>query len=173
MAIYTVHAPQNPDGASIAPGGIVFVKEGFCWPALFIPLIWAIYRRLWLVVLFLLAAVLVLSGLSTAGGGSAVTVLYVLARVYVAFEANGLRRWTLDRNGYAFLGVVEGRRLEEAERRFFSEWEPGLPTGELAPAPMIGGGAAGVSAQPGPAKWGSSRRHPEVVGLFPTRGPGT
>ncbi len=173
MAIYTVHAPQKPDGASVTPGEIVFVKEGFCWPALFIPVIWAIYRRLWLVVLFLLAAFLVLNGLAMAGGGAAVTVLYILGRFYVALEANGLRRWTLDRNGYAFLGVVEGRRLEEAERRFFGEWEPGLPTGELSPPPMIGGAAPAGGTSSAAAGWGSSRREPHVVGLFPTRGPGT
>ena len=172
MAIYTVHAPQKPDGASVAPGEIVFVKEGFCWPALFIPVIWAIYRRLWLVVLILLAALLVLSGLGAAGGGSAVTVLYLLGRLLVGLEANGLRRWTLDRNGYAFLGVVEGQRLEEAERRFFSGWEPGLPTGELAPPPGIRGAAPTGGAQPAPAPWKSSHRDPEVVGLFPTRGSG-
>jgi len=172
MAIYTVHAPQKPDGASVAPGEIVFVKDGFCWPALFIPLIWSIYRRLWLVVLFLLAAFLLLNGLAVAGGGSAVTVLYILGRLYVALEANGFRRWTLDRNGYAFLAVVEGRTLEEAERRFFGEGEPGGPTGELAPPPMIRGAAPAGGAPPAPARWGSSHRDPEVVGLFPTRGSG-
>ena len=63
MAIYTIHAPsagRRPDD----PTAFVAIKDGFCWPALFIPLVWTVYRRLWVVlclaILGLVIAVLAL-----------------------------------------------------------------------------------------------------------------
>ena len=38
MAIYTVLAPKVRDGEPLPdPMAVVFVKEGFSWPALFFP----------------------------------------------------------------------------------------------------------------------------------------
>lgn len=115
MAFYTVLAP--PDSDPIATGDVVFVKDGFNWPALFFPLIWSVYRRQWLVLLLLLAAILIL----VLVGGTVGWALYLLGRLWFALEANGLRRWTLERNGHRMLDVTEGRTIEQAERRFFAE----------------------------------------------------
>lgn len=50
MAIYTVHAPPVRAGAEEPdPLRFAFVKEGWCWPALFFALPWLLFRRMWLV----------------------------------------------------------------------------------------------------------------------------
>lgn len=166
MALYTIHAPAPDEGAATAPADLVFVKEGYCWPALLIPLVWTLYRRLWLVVLLLLAALLAFVAVAGALGQAALAI-YLLGRVFYGLEANGLRRWTLERKGYSLIGVAEGRTLSEAERRFFTEWEddglsyhtPVAATPETD-APFIRRPASRPPAPIGP----------EVVGLFPTSG---
>ncbi|WP_421725353.1 DUF2628 domain-containing protein [Bauldia sp.] len=158
MAFYTVLVP--PDTSETATDSLIFVKEGFCWPALFVPLIWSIYCRQWLILLFLLAAVLVLVAI----GGTVATVVYWLGRVWFALEANGLRRWTLERNGHRTIAVVEGRTQDEAERRYFEEIElhvePADPTADDPPAPS---GWEPVTKTPPEER--------PVVGLFPSPNP--
>ena len=138
MTVYTVHAPMKADGVAVDPGELVFVKEGFSWPALLIPPVWLIYRRLWLALLIWLVAVIVLGALAGFAGTDASTVVLVLFAFWFALEANGFRRWTLERRRHALVGVVEGRTLEEAERRFFGE--PWLADERRGIASTVAGG---------------------------------
>ena len=164
MAIYTVLAPKARDGENardVDPMAIVFVKEGVSWPALFVAGPWLIYRRMWLV----LAAYLVLAiGVSAIGrqfGGSIPGIILIAIHLLFALEANELRRWTLLRRGYAFLGVTEGRGLEAAEIRYFASLE--APATELPDSPP----------PPAPRKFGPvqpSAEAGDVVGLFPAPG---
>ena len=59
--------------------------------------------------------------------------------------------------GYRFVGIAEGRNVEEAEVRFFARWEPpaAMP-GPAAPPPV-----PPLATIPAPA------HDPGVVGLFP------
>jgi hypothetical protein len=163
MALYTVHAPKKADGAAVEPAELIFIKDGFCWPALFIPVIWLIYRRLWLTLLIYLVALFVLGTLAGLAGTTASTLVMVLFAFYFALEANGLRRWTVERRRHALIGLVEGRNRDEAEVRFFTEWpvpaEAGAPPAVAPPPP---------SAPSAP--WKSGRNEPEIVGLFPSPG---
>jgi Protein of unknown function (DUF2628) len=128
MRVYTVHIhPRRRD----MDRDIVLVKEGFCWPALFFSVLWAIWNGLWLVALlfFVLEAglglafdIFLIGPLSRVG-------LSLLLAVAIGFIANDLRRWTLSRRGYQSAGAVVERDLIAAERRFF-ENNPGL-TAEL------------------------------------------
>ena len=128
MRVYTVHIHprrREPDR------DIVLVKEGFCWPALFFSVLWAIWNGLWLVALLFL---LLEAGLGLAFdifliGPLSQVALSVLLAVAIGFVANDLRRWTLSRRGYQGAGAVVERDLIAAERRFF-ENNPGL-TAEL------------------------------------------
>jgi hypothetical protein len=158
MSIYTVLAPP-PRPGEIAPDplSLVFVKEGFCWPALLIPEIWLIFRQLWLVLLLDIVAVVAV-GVILSQVGPAVAFILVPARLLLALEGNGLRRWTYYRHGYRLAGVVEGRRLWEAELRFFLEWVPETSPSTPPSAP-----------QPPPPK-APSPEAGEVVGLFPAPG---
>jgi hypothetical protein len=163
MSIYTVLSPRKPDSAP-DPTAFVFVKDGFCWPALFIPGVWMIFRRLWLVLALYLAAAILFGLFAGMVEGIAPFALYLLARFLVALEANGLRRWTLERRGFALIDVVEARNAREAEIRFFADWE----TEPQEPVPSI------VPQAPAkPVAWQPSAEAGEVVGLFPAPGGAT
>ena len=128
MRVYTVHIhPRRRD----MDRDIILVKEGFCWPALFFSVLWAIWNGLWLVaLLFLLleAALSLLIDIFPIGPWTQVALSLLLA-VAIGSVANDLRRWTLSRRGYRGAGAVVERDLVAAERRFF-ESNPGL-TAEL------------------------------------------
>ena len=125
MRFYTVHEKVGPAGPD-ADADVVLVKEGFCWPALFFGLIWALYQRLWLVALsvfLLLAGTGVTQILFRGGEWYAVPGMVVLALVLGA-EGNNLRRHFLEGKGYAFTTVVVGRDRSEAEMRLFTALGP-------------------------------------------------
>jgi hypothetical protein len=171
MALYTIYAPAKPEGAATGPADLVFIKDGFCWPALFIPLVWMLYRRLWLVLLIYVVAVFCLGTLAAVAGEMASTLVLILFAFYFALEANGLRRWTIERRRHALIGVVEGRNLGEAERRFFMEWPAkadldGAATPRAPPAPPT------PAASPMPPSLLPRPGEPEIVGLFPAPGRG-
>lgn len=139
MRSYTVHHRHSLRYDILAaPEETEFVKEGFCWPALFVPFLWLIYRRLWLVFLAYLALTLFISALAKAQGvpepwasfaGYAINLL-------LAFFANDLRRARLAARGLRFVGVSFGRSLDEAEHRFFTRLAAGEePFKDLVPAP--------------------------------------
>ncbi len=174
MAIYTVFAPPARDDETTSfdsdPLGFVFVKERFCWPALFFGGLWLIYRRQWLVLIGYIVVSLVISAVGTRIGGPFPGVLIVALHVLFALEANELRRWTLGRNGYRLIGIAEGRNVEEAEIRFFTEREahdagapPAPPARPAAPPP-----APRKPYDPGPQT--PSVEAGDVVGLFPAPG---
>jgi hypothetical protein len=159
MALFTVHAPRTADGAEADPSDLVFVKDGFCWPALFIPVVWLVYRGLWLTLLLYVVALVGLSFVAGLAGSDASTAVIVLFAFWFALEANGLRRWTLERHRYDLAGVVEGRTREEAERRYFAEVMDETVAAPAAATPPPA--APTLPAPPAP------KRNPGIVGLFP------
>jgi len=177
MTLYTVHAPRGPEGAAPDPAGLVFVKDGFCWPALFIPLVWLVWRRLWLVLLFYVVGALALSTVSGLAGGTASLLVMLLFALWFALEANGLRRWTLERTGRPIVGVVEGETLLAAERRWFAAADgppPAVrPAASPRPAPSAppsATAAAKISPPPPPPPPPPRSAEPGIVGLFPSPG---
>ena len=163
MPLYIVLAPPTPsDSIEADPVEYVFVKDGFCWPCLFVPTLWLIFRRLWLVLLLYLVAVALLVAATRFIGGPIPALLFVFFRFYFALEANGIRRWQLLRRGYRILGVAEGRRVADAEVRFF--YELTFPRFDFRQPPpgrlqAVMGETRGPSAESG-----------EVVGFFPVPG---
>ena len=169
MPLYTVLAPPPKAGESQPdPLDFVFVKEGFCWPALFIPELWLLYRRMWLVFLLYLAIALGLSVVADTVGGPLPWVALALAHLLFALEGNALRRWKLTGRGYEFVGVADGRR-SAAELRFFSDWQPPAAPAEPPPPPASGARSTLVTVPrlppPSPAP---SAEGGDVVGLFPS-----
>jgi hypothetical protein len=130
MRIYTVHEPPFwiVDNEALPGENAVFIREGFNWFALLLPLVWALWHRLWLVALGLLAAVAALSVIvELAGLGEWLEGLLGAAfAMIIGFEANDLRRLTLARRSWSPRGVVAGRGLGEAERRYFAQPRAGL-----------------------------------------------
>jgi hypothetical protein len=166
VTLYTVNAPPPRDGTTADPADLVFIKDGFCWPALFFPEIWLIVRRLWLVLILYVVVAVALIALSRVMSGDWPGLLIVLARFLFALEANGLRRWTLERHGYRLVGVAEGRGLEEAELRFFSEWSEGA-SAPKAETPMV---PPPPPSPPPQQPWQPTPEDGGVVGMFPTAG---
>ena len=168
MAIYTVLVPGSAEAES-DPMAAVFVKEGFCWPALFFALPWLIFRQLWWVLAGYIVVVAVVGvigdQLGDAFTGPALVVLHFL----FALEANELRRWTLRRHGYRLTAVVEGRGIEEAEIRYFAGLsaraasdvpdQPTPPPPAPPPPTLRPLGPIAPSAEAG-----------DVIGLFPAPG---
>lgn len=117
MRIYTVH---HAPGTALDGDGLVLAKEGFCWPALFVPFLWLLYHKLW----WEAAGYLVLGalfGFLMEGLGLGVTGELITGLIYniaVAGLANDVWRASLKRRGYVLQSVIAARNLEEAELRF-------------------------------------------------------
>jgi hypothetical protein len=116
---YTVHVR----GRGRADADVVFVKDGFSWPAFFFTLIWALWHRLWMFALIVAASgfaiaivseLLLLDPVTDAAIGLAWSVL-------VGFEANDARRRALERRDFDTEDVVLGQTLAQAEHSFFQK----------------------------------------------------
>ncbi len=155
MASFSVfEPPATQPGSFEAADASAFVKDGFCWPALFVPPVWLIWRRMWLVFLCWLAASVAMSVAAARLGLMDCVVLGIeaLFAVWFALEANAFRRWTLTRKGWRFAGIATGVDLVDAEHRFFARAR------SVALPPARRDVAAAPSA-PRPAE--------PVIGLFP------
>lgn len=125
MAVYTFHVP---DGAMPGDRGALeraaVVRDGFSWGALIFQLLWCLWNGLWLVALaFLLLSLGLGLALGYAGVPDGTSALIgVLLALLFAWEANNLRRLTLERRGLPVRGVVVADSAGEAERRAFANW---------------------------------------------------
>ncbi len=135
MLTFTVHEPPHPPADRVDRAeSLVFVKDGFAWLAALFSPIWLLVHRLW----WPLLGYIVFSGLlellrwSGYVDSDWITLAMIGAHLLIGFEADTLRRWSLDRNGWHTLGSVSGRNLAECERRFYEGWLPGQPL--IAPA---------------------------------------
>lgn len=143
MRLYTVQ--HRPNAGDVDPD-IVLIKEGFCWPALFMPLLWLLYHRQFWGLLAYLALSGVLSVLTWGVGMDNITALAlsVVLSLAVAAQANDWRRWRLGAGGYQLASVVAAGNLRQAEVIFFhtrwrnTETAPATPARPFAPLPASG-----------------------------------
>ena len=152
MRSYSVHGrPDEP------PERFAFVKDGFSWPALFVPLLWLLWHRLWLTLVGYVIFILVVAWTGRLIDDDMATLVAILGSILFALEANNIRRLSLEGSGRRELGVGAGRNLEEAELRFFDRWSgqtPAMRT-ETAGRPM------------GPPQPRSTGGEEPVLGSFP------
>ena len=164
MTAFAVYEPpREAPGLLERADNLAFVKDGFSWPALFVPLLWLIYHRMWIELVVLLAVSL---GLQWAFGtdpqGQTLAAWASLAvGVLFAFEANDLRSSALERRGYRLAGVASGRDRTEAERAFFTAW---LPQQHAKPEKLAERGHEKLSEA---AVSHARSEGEEVIGLFP------
>ena len=164
MTTYTVHhRARAADEILQRSDETVFIKEGISWPALFIPFLWLIYHRLWIALAGYVALIIAIgiAALALSLSDVITNVLSLGTNVLLAFEGNNLRRWTLRLKGHQDVGVVIGRPMIEAERRFFQSLvdhggtapDPGPVPAEkpVQVATALGGdsGPAGLFPAPG------------------------
>ncbi len=130
MLTFTVHEPPDPPADRVDRAeSLVFIKDGFSWAAALFAPIWLIAHRLWwpLIGFILLSGsfdvIKRVSDIDARWTGLAIVTLSLL----VGFEADTLRRWSLERRGWRMLGSVTGKNAAECERRFFESWLPSQP----------------------------------------------
>jgi Protein of unknown function (DUF2628) len=132
MRVYTVH--ENP--SLFDDRRIVLVKEGFSWPVFFLTLfalptvVWAIYRQVWLGLLFYFIGLVALGVIELmVGAAQPATGLFSLVyALLIAAEANDWRRRSMAGRGYREVAVVIGENLDDAEQRYFTLSPPPSPT---------------------------------------------
>lgn len=134
MKTFTVHLRR---GGLVPDRDVAVIKEGFCWPAFVVSVLWAVWHRLWLVALGFLAAELGLSAFLVTLGADWKTELVASLglAILIGAVANDLRRWTLGRHGFIHSDVVTGVDGDAAERRFY-ERNPRLAA-ELAAGSVL------------------------------------
>lgn len=117
MRYYSVHAPEDgPDSLE----QFLFVKDGFSWPALFVPILWILWHRLWLTLVWYVVFVLVVAWAVRLLGNDAATGIAVLGALLFALEANNMRRHSLETRDWDEVGSSFGKDITEAEARFFA-----------------------------------------------------
>ena len=119
MRYYTVQ--QRPGWDTGTDPDVVLIKEGFCWPALFAPLLWLICRLQFLGLLAYLSATAVLSAVVKYTGMEPLLglLLSVVLSLLVASLANDWRRWRLAAKGYELVAIAAADNLRQAEQKFF------------------------------------------------------
>jgi Protein of unknown function (DUF2628) len=163
MPTYTVHEPPPRKGESAEPERFLFVRDGFHFWAFALAPLWLLARRLWLAFVLYVVVMMAVEGALTFFGvpATAKTIAGLLIALLVGLEAATLRRWKLDRRRWTMLGFVVGDDLEDAERRFYSEWATRKPAVKTPPPaeqkysmPVRRGAPTGT----------------DVIGLFPEPG---
>jgi hypothetical protein len=139
MRTFTVHEPPGAGADRLERAEeLVFVEDGFSWAAALLAPFWLIANRLWLplvayVVAFaILQALIWLLGIPQQLAGWLMIAMHAL----IGFEADSIRRWALGRRGWRMVGSVNGRTIEDCERRFLDGW---LAGDTLAPAVSVAG----------------------------------
>lgn len=129
MRSYTVHRKRKTIGKPLAEAeATVFVRDGFSWPALLVPVLWPLYHRMWLATLGYIAVLTgAVAGLAAAGMPGLVTTVCGLSVHYLfAAEAHSLERWSLARRGYDIVAIIVAPTRDEAELRYFRDWHAAI-----------------------------------------------
>ena len=118
MKIYTAHIKPGTPGAGERP---VLLREGFNYYAFFFTWIWALYQRLWLQVVLILAfqfLVAMLMKAQTFTPASCVLMQFAF-QLLVAWQANDWVRTRLTRRGYIMADVAAAESRLRAEQHYF------------------------------------------------------
>lgn len=133
--IYSIHLPPPYSARGAEPEA---VKEGFCFVAFLLNVIWALANRLWVQAAILFGLMAVLSGIGALIGlnvlGQAILILAVMA--WAGMEGNDWQRAALNRRGWREAGIIAAESEDAALRRFgdLSALGPG-PAVPSTPAP--------------------------------------
>ncbi len=142
MKTFTVHHPSDtPAGVLEAPEKAVFLKEGAAWVALFVPFFWALFHRMWIVAVLILAAAMTFGTIAQWLHLSAFVTFTIssLINFLIALEGNELRRWTLERKGHVLIGIVSANNLADCEQIFFERLVRETETANQRIAPVKSG----------------------------------
>ncbi len=118
MKIYTVHIKPGAENAAQPP---LFVREGFNWLAFLLTGFWALYHRLWLPLLLILAfnGTLIAAGNEQLLSRFSLLAVHMGFQVIVGFAANDWLRAKLARSGYIMADITAADSRLRAEQRYF------------------------------------------------------
>lgn len=128
MNLYTVHYPQTAENSLTGMAqDVVLVKEGFNWSAFFLPTMWFLAKKMWIVfAIYLAVQAIVVSVVYWAELPTAVlTIIKITGNIILGFEGNNLHRWSLARARFNEHETVAARDIVAAEHRFFSSLTTG------------------------------------------------
>ncbi len=165
MTVYSVYEPPS-EATDLAERAdkLAFVKEGFSWPALLVPLLWLLYYRMWIefiVLALVYVALQVVFGTDAQGQALSAWASFAIG-VLFAFEANDLRA-----------AVARAARLPARGRgeRARPDRRRAIVLHRLAAAAGKRGTRAGARRGASSRGRGSRRAQrgegEEVIGLFP------
>jgi len=130
MNLYTVHYRlETKNSLTGLAEDVVLVKDGFNWSALFLPSIWFLAKKMWLVfaIYLLIQAALIAIVFLGELPSEVLTITKITGNIILGFEGNNLHRWSLDRARYRERETVAARDIISAEHRFFSSLLTGRP----------------------------------------------
>ena len=98
---------------------VVAVKQGMCWPAFFLSVLWALWHRMWLVAALLAAALIGVDVIAVALGANpaASTIVGLGLAAFIGLSANDWRARTLEHRGMRLHAVVAAANAEDAVLR--------------------------------------------------------
>jgi Protein of unknown function (DUF2628) len=155
---YLVFEPPGGARTLEAAERVVFLREKFSWPALFLTPIWLLWSRLWLGFLGWVVLTAAIAGGMTALGLKewAGFIAAAIPSLIAGFEATALKRHKLMRRGFREAAVMVADDRDSAERRFFAAWiadagkaREETPPLSMAPAALPPSGVIGLFPEPG------------------------
>ena len=153
MNTYCIYLPPNGTRDTDKTNA-KFLVDGKSLFAVLAPPLWLIWYRMWWGLVIYLALLAILALLFFTPLREAVLYLSAIPGIYLMLEGNELLRQKHERQGWRFVGVVQGHDIGEAELRYFENTRPEASEPAL-PAEL-------------PAKTPDSHIIPsQSIGLFP------
>jgi hypothetical protein len=102
----------------------VFVKEGFSFLAYIFTFFWALYYKIWWLVVFCFVfqvgkQFMIEYGMLSEQSDIIISMAYM---VLIGFQAQDWYGKDLERKGYSLIGIVMARNLDDARQRFFDKY---------------------------------------------------
>src|SRR5690348_7712183 len=111
MRYYSVHAPL---GEPPSPENFAFIKDGFSWPAFFVPVLWMLWHRLWLALVWYVVFLLSVAWIGRLVSEDVATIVAILGALLLGLEANNIRRTAFERRDWEEIGASFGKNITEA-----------------------------------------------------------
>lgn len=109
---------------------LILVRQGLCWPALFFPVLWLLWHRMWRgLIAYLVVGGVIGAAVGLADAGDVIEGLAALGfAVLAGLEAQDWRRAALLRQGYREVGIVRAADEDSGVARFLGGYRLGRPT---------------------------------------------
>ncbi len=123
MRTYSVFEPPAlPGNLEEDAQSFVFVRHGWSLLALFVPPIWMIMRKLWIVLAVYVVLVIGIQLLGLVVHPAVIGAISGALAIILLLEAGQLQLESWAAKGYREVAVIQAKNQNEAERLFLSGW---------------------------------------------------